>query len=435
MATLDVPGVSVAVIAEGAVAWARGWGLREADAPDPITESTLFQAASISKPVTAVAVMRLVQEGRLDLDEDVNAYLRSWRVPANGAWQPRLTLRQLLGHVAGTTVHGFPGYRRDRSLPSLRQVLDGEPPANTPPVRVNTLPGLQFRYSGGGTSIVQQLLMDVTELPFPTLMRELVLEPLGMQHSTYEQPLPQARWAEAATGHRWLGGRVEGGWHIYPEIAAAGLWTTPSDLAQLVLEVQNVQAGGMGRVLTRASVEAMLTPQASGPVGIGFFVGGEGDQRRFEHSGGNEGFRCRLLAYAEHGLGAVVMTNADAGWFLVEELMGAIAREYSWPLGAGERIGFLELPRPAIELGPHDWAGHVGKYEVRQDYHVQVIADADLVLQLAGQPALVLVPTSSMVFYTEALDLEVTFQQDQAGKTTGLVLRQNGSDMTARKVD
>jgi CubicO group peptidase (beta-lactamase class C family) len=435
MVTLDVPGVSVTVVAEGRVAWARGWGLRDASTSDPIAESTLFQAASISKAVTAVAVMRLVQEGRLNLDEDVNVYLRSWRVPANGAWRPRITVRQLLGHVAGTTVHGFPGYRRDRPVPSLRQVLDGEPPANSPPVRVNTLPGLQFRYSGGGTSIVQQLLTDMVELPFPALMRELVLEPLGMRHSTYEQPLPQDRWAEAATGHRWLGGRVEGNWHIYPEMAAAGLWTTPSDLALLIVEIQNAQAGPAGRVLTKESVEAMLTPQATGPVGIGFFVAGEDDRRRFEHSGGNEGFRCRLLAYAEHGLGAVVMTNADAGWFLVEELLGAIAREYNWPLGAGERIGHLELPRPAIQLSSRDWAGHVGEYEVRPDYHVQVISDADLVLQLSGQPALVLVPTSSTVFYAEAVDLEVTFQQDQGGRTTGLVLRQNGTDVTARKED
>jgi hypothetical protein len=340
-----------------------------------------------------------------------------------------------LGHVAGTTVHGFPGYRRGRPLPSLRQVLDGEPPTNTPPVRVNALPGLQFRYSGGGTSIVQQALMDVTGLPFPELMRELVLGPLGMEHSTYEQPLPQARWPEAATGHRYVGGRLDGDWHVYPEMAAAGLWTTPSDLAQLVLEVQAVRVGREGRVLTKESVAAMLTPQAKGPVGIGFWVEGEGDRQRFEHGGGNEGFRCRLLGYAEQGLGAVVMTNADAGWILVQEVLGAIAREYRWPLGEGERIGFLELPRRAAQLEQSDWAGHVGEYEVHQGYHMRVVHGADLALQPPGQPALTLVPTSKTAFYAEALDLEVTFRQDEAGRTTGLVLRQNGIDVEARRVD
>jgi len=443
MATLDVPGVSVAVIAEGAVAWTHGWGLRAASAADAITETTLFQAASISKPVTAVAVMRLVQEGRLDLDEDVNAYLRSWRVPANGTWQPRITVRQLLGHTAGTTVHSFAGYPHDHQRPSLRQVLNGERPASSAPVRVDTLPGLQFRYSSGGICIVQQVVMDVTGQPFPGLMRELVLRPLGMEHSTFEQPLPRSLRAGAAIGHRYRGAQVETGWHVYPEMAAAGLWTTPADLALLALELQQVQAGRTGRVLSKESVEAMLTPQARGPMGIGFRVVGQGDRWRFSHGGGNAGYGSRLLAYVEQGIGAVVMTNADMGSVLVGEVLRAIAREYNWPWRKEEEtledeeeedIDYLELSRPTARMDHGDWAGHVGEYVVGEDYLIRMSYDADFVLNAPGQPALVLTPTSNTVFYAEAIDLEVTFQRDAGGRTTGLVLRQSDLDVTARKV-
>ncbi|MDQ5850582.1 MAG: beta-lactamase family protein, partial [Chloroflexota bacterium] len=341
MALFDVPGVSIAVINNYEIEWARGYGVREAGGSESVTEHTLFQACSISKPITALAVMRLVQEGRLNLDEDVNEYLLSWKVPANNAWQPKVTLRQLLSHTAGTTVHGFPGYRRDRQVPGLRQVLDGEPPANTPAIRVNAVPGTQFRYSGGGTSIVQQLLMDVTRMPFPQLMRELVLEPLGMEDSTYEQPLPEARWSDAATGHRTGGELVAGKWHIYPEMAAAGLWTTPSDLARAALELQRVRAGRTGKLVTRETVDQMLTAQAGGPVGIGFWPDGKGETLRFGHGGDNEGFKCELTAYAEHGLGAAVMTNGDMGWLLCQEVMAGIAREYRWPLAPDQHQGFL----------------------------------------------------------------------------------------------
>jgi len=230
MNTLVTPGVSIAVIEDGKIAWAKGWGVREAGQPDPVTPQTLFQAASISKPVTALAVLRLVEQGRLDLDEDVNAYLTSWKVPANDGWQPVVTLRQLLSHTGGTTVHGFPGYPPDQPLPTAVQVLEGGPLANTDPLVVNVLPGTVNRYSGGGTTIVQQMLVDVLGQPFPQIMREWVLGPLGMERSTYEQPLPPHRRQEAATAHPSGGTPQPGRWHVYPEMGAAGLWTTPSDL-------------------------------------------------------------------------------------------------------------------------------------------------------------------------------------------------------------
>lgn len=230
LAHYHTPGISITVINDFAIEWACGFGVCEVGTTREVTPDILFQAASISKPVFALAVMRLVQEGQLDLDEDVNNYLTSWRVPAIADWQPRITLRQLLSHTAGLTVHGFPGYRNSELLPNTVQVLNGEPPANTDKVEVNIIPGIHHRYSGGGTTVAQQVLVDVLGKPLPEIMHELVLDPLGMTNSTYQQPLSNNWLTKTATAHSFSGVPLAGKHHVYPEMAAAGLWTTPSDL-------------------------------------------------------------------------------------------------------------------------------------------------------------------------------------------------------------
>jgi CubicO group peptidase (beta-lactamase class C family) len=245
-----VYGASVAVIHNDQIASAEGFGVCEAGKPEPVTPETLFQAASISKFVVAVAVLRLVEAGLLHLDEDVNAYLTSWKIPAKGDWQPRVTLRQLLSHSAGLTVHGFPGYPQGHPLPTTVQVLNGEAPANTPPVEVDIPPGLQNRYSGGGTTVVQQILVDVLRQPFPQIAREWVLDPAGMTHSTYEQPIPLDQYPNVASAHP-LADPIAGRFHTYPEMAAAGLWTTASDLARFALAFQRARAGKPGAILSR----------------------------------------------------------------------------------------------------------------------------------------------------------------------------------------
>ena len=230
MAQFKVPAVSIAVIANGRIAWARGFGVKETGTNDSVTAETLFQAASISKPVTATATMRLVAAGKLDLDTDVNQYLKSWRVPANRFTETeKVTLRRLLGHTGGLTVHGFPGYAATAPVPTLVQILNGEKPANTAAVRVDTTPGVLWRYAGGGTTVQQLLLTDQTGEPFPALMNRLVLAPIGMTRSTFEQPIPGSHRAGAARAHRGSGQMIPGRWHTYPEMAAAGLWTLQDD--------------------------------------------------------------------------------------------------------------------------------------------------------------------------------------------------------------
>ena len=329
----QVPGVSVAVIYDGKIDWAKGYGVREVGQRDPITTDTPFQAASISKPFSALAALRLVRDGKLALDGNVNDVLTEWQIPKSDLGT--VTLGQLLSHRGGLTVHGFPGYAIDKTLPSVVQILNGEFPANSPAVFIAKTPGAQFQYSGGGYTVLQLLLIEKVGKPFPDLMRDLVLDPLGMTHSTYVQPLPADQHQRAATAHN-KDVPVSGKWHVYPELAAAAMWTTPTDLATAAIALQNVKAGKADVVLNKAGIQAMWTkPAPDSPCGLGFFISGKEGALRFEHGGGNEGFTSFLVAYQDLGLGAAIMTNSSNGPRIYNELLDAIARAYEWP-------GFIE---------------------------------------------------------------------------------------------
>ena len=328
MELYKIPGLSVAVFDADRLLWAKAYGVKEAGTPDLVTLDTLFQAGSISKPVTAMAALHFVEAGRWSLDEDINTRLRSWKLPVNDLQKDqKVTLRRLLSHNAGTTVHGFPGYAVPEPVPTVVQVLDGTPPANTAPVRVDLVPGTRVRYSGGGTTIVQLMMTDQLGRTFPDIMAATVLGPVGMTHSSYEQPLPPARAAMTAAGTRSGGKPVEGRWHIYPEMAAAGLWTTPSDLAKLAIEVSVAYAGKSSKVLSQSMTRQMLTVQA-GDFGLGFALQPKYD--RFGHNGADEGFQAYLQAFTSGGRGVVIMANSDNGFHIFERLADSIGRTYGW---------------------------------------------------------------------------------------------------------
>ena len=429
MTYYHTPGVSIAVINNYQIEWANGFGVREAGSTAPVSEETLFQAGSISKPIFALAVMRLAQNGTLSLDEDVSAYLSSWKVPPSENWQPVVTLRQLLSHTACLTVHGFPGYLRSESIPSVVQVLDGESPANTPPVRVNCLPGTRFRYSGGGTTVAQQVVMDVLQQPFPNIMQTLVLEPLAMRTSTYEQPLPETLHVLAATAHPWKGKPVAGRWHVYPEMAAAGLWATPSDLARVGIELQRALNGEEDRLLSPTAVAQMLTaqPGTEGKVGIGFFLEGTADSARFGHDGWDEGFVADMTFYRGEGRGAVVMINSTEGAEIIPEIMRAIAKEYGWP-------DYVTEPPQAVPVIAASLRTPVGRYtsEAGHEFHVTE-GKGVLWLKSGNQNPVQLKATSPRIFFAPALNVTVSFERDKRGKITGLILEQDDSKISAKK--
>lgn len=331
MAYYGVPGVSVAVLANGKLEWARGFGVADAETGAPVTPQTLFQAASISKPVTALGALRLVEEGLIDLDRDVNEYLGEWKVPQGrqSAKSP-VTVRRLLSHTAGMTIHGFPGYSAGAVVPTLIQVLNGEPPANTEAVRNDVEPGKEWRYSGGGYTVLQLLMTELTGREFAPLLAEKVFEPLGLKNTTYEQAPVGSRWKDVASAHDERGRRIKGRFHTYPELAAAGLWTTPSDLLAIAAEVQGSLRGRSNRILGREMTELLLTPGRH-DWGLGFSTFGSEGRRYFGHGGSNAGFRCRLVASKAGKFGAAVMTNGERGNYLYEELLRAIAVQYDWP--------------------------------------------------------------------------------------------------------
>ncbi len=345
------PGISIAVIQNGAIEWARGYGVLMAGTSNPVTPETIFQAASISKPVAALVALRLVEQGRLSLDEDVNAKLTTWKLPENEFTKDhKVTLRWLLSHRAGLTDGaGFSPAAPAESLPTLKDIL--ETGKWTPkPIRIAMEPGSRFRYSGGGYCLMEQLMEDVTGKPFPVLARELVFEALGMTHSTFEQQLSPEKASTAAVGHLANGQPLPQKWNLYPATSAAGLWTTPTDLARFVIEIQKAHAGQATKTLSPKLAAAMLTPQGrpddresllmsrmeSFPDhwqlsrGLGCGLIGR-PPARFFHTGSNPGYQCELHGYLEGGQGAIVMTSAAEGWRLAREVLWAIALEYSWP--------------------------------------------------------------------------------------------------------
>lgn len=343
MARYHVPGLGVAVIRDGRIAWAAGYGVRRAGTAAVVSTSTLFQAASISKPVAATAALSLVQEGRLGLDDDVNRVLRAWRIPGNRhTMRKPVTLRTLLSHSAGVTVSGFRGYAQGEALPTSSQVLEGAPPANSPPIRVDQEPGAAFRYSGGGYQIVQRLIEDVTGERFEDVVRDRVLLPYGMDRSTFALSLPAPLAGDAAAGHRYAGTPIPGGRYWYPEQAAASLWSTPSDLARFAIGLMQAFRGGAGPVLDRTTAVQMLA-RTAGNVGLGPGVHGEGEGLHFDHAGWTQGFRAYLVAYPATGDGVVVMANNDGAHELIYEIVRSVSRVYGWPDFKPQERTFVHL--------------------------------------------------------------------------------------------
>jgi CubicO group peptidase (beta-lactamase class C family) len=341
MDRFSVPGASIAVIKDFKIHWAKAYGVADVVSGALVDTDTLFQAASISKPVAAMGVLRAVQDSRFSLDADINTILKSWKVPKSehNAKLP-VTPRSLLSHTSGADDgFGFPGYAPETALPTLTQILNGEKPSNVGPVLFARPPYSGFKYSGGAVTIMQLAMMDVYGRPYPELLQELVLRPVGMTRSGYDQPLSPDRDRNAARAHNASGRAMpEGKWHEYPELSAAGLWTTPTDLAKFAIEIQLSLQERSNRVLSREMVRQMVSPVGVGPFGVGLTIAKSGEGWYFSHGGSNWGFRCDLMAHVVKGYGVAIMTNGDRGSQLIEEIKARVVAAYNWDI--------LEKPIP-----------------------------------------------------------------------------------------
>jgi len=347
-----VPGVSFTVIEGYEIAWAKGHGTLRSNGDANVTPMTLFHAGSIAKVVSAAALLKLVQGGRLMLDEDVNSKLRSWYIPDNEfTLREKVTLRRLLSHSGGledgftnrTPSDAVPQYLTPGGLaPSItiQQLLKAEPGIDVDGhTRVTAIPGSQYRYANADYAILELLIRDVTGKPFPTLMLEKLLGPLGMTSSTYEQPLPPDLRARAVTEHDHSGQPFAGDRLHFPILAAAGLWTTPSDMAGFVLEMMDSYRGKSQQILSRAMASEMFSNQievTQNPLadaeGFGIQLCGEGKSLCIVQTGGTWGSTSILWAYPETGQGAIIMTNSATGNLIRFEILFSIAGEFGWPM-------------------------------------------------------------------------------------------------------
>jgi CubicO group peptidase (beta-lactamase class C family) len=363
-----------------------------------VTTETVFQAASISKTLNATVIMKHVQEGRLSLDENVNTYLTSWKLPDNKFTErKKVTIANLLSHTGGTTVSGFPGYKVSAPIPTLLQILKGEQPANTSPIVVDIDPGQRFRYSGGGTTILQLVLIELEKKPYEQILGETILVPLNMTNSTFSQPLPDSWKSWAATGHGPEDKPVEGKWHVYPEQAAAGLWTTPTDLAKFAIEHQLSVQGKSNRILKQEYEEKMMTPYIGEWYGLGWGTQKMGDAVYFQHSGGNEGFTCLLIAHMKAGYGAVVMVNSNTGG-IRSEIMRSIAKEYDWE-------SYLPVPIERVALLEENLNRMTGRFLIDSDRLLTIrVEGSKIMADVTRMGTSELVPVSQ----TELVSVEIS---------------------------
>ncbi|MFH9550555.1 amino acid adenylation domain-containing protein [Streptomyces sp. NPDC017435] len=326
-----IPGVAVAVLRDGEVASLHGYGVLEAGSTRPVTPTTLFQAGSISKHITALAVLRLVDEGTLDLDTDVNLRLTGGRQITDPAGAPvAVTLRQLLSHWSGLVSVPYAGVAPGAAVPPLSELLAQ--------VHSEVAPGTRFLVSNTNYWVIQQLLEDVTGLPFAELMRRTVLEPLRMAHSSFDQDHPKTSGRATAVGHGPLGDPVEGGWRVGPHLASSGLWSTAADLAKVAVELRRAYLGEPFAFLSKPLAEELLTPVGEGTFyGLGTVVDGEAPALEAGHGGEPYGYRNMMIVRISDGTGFVVLTNAVSGRAAVKAVSAGL-REQSG-IGGGERAG------------------------------------------------------------------------------------------------
>ncbi len=412
MAHYAVPGVSAAVFGGGELVASAAYGVRANGNAATVDESTRFQAASMSKVVTAFMVMQQVERGRITLDDDVNRYLRSWRVPDSPLTvQHPVTLRRILTHRAGLTVHGFRGYPRRDPIPDVVTVLRGEDGV-TGPVLVDIPPDSQQRYSGGGTTVAQLLLEEVTGVGFADLAKASVFGPLGLTRSTFVPLTDDSAAANVAVGHRSDGSPVVDGWHNFAQLGAAGLWTTAVEFGRFFAEIHRAWHG-RSKLLSAALAHEMLTPPYNDQRGLGPMVYGTADNPRFFHDGDNQGFHCAATCYAGSGQGAVVLTNGDLGPALWREILAGIATTCDWP-------GFLEPAFAVHHLDPSRLHHYAGEYRITAGYEgsnivVRMVGDA-LEGSIEGIPTRKLLPISATDFRSRETPFTTRFTIDRSGQ-------------------
>lgn len=412
-------GVSIAVIKDYKIEWAKGYGWADSLEQKPVTTKTLFQAGSNSKSLNAVGVLKLVQDGKLNLNADINTYLKSWKFPYDSLSKgKKITIANLLSHTGGISVHGFDGYKKGEKIPTIKQILDGHKPANSEAIRSIYQPSIKYEYSGGGTTISQLIIEDVTGKSYDEYMWKNVLKPMGMTNSSYTQPPPATIHDLLATGYYNDGKTVEGKYHIYPEQAAAGLWTNPTDLAKYVIETQLSLQGKSQKVLSKDMTKVRLTPYIDDKAALGVFIINKNGVKNFEHGGVDEGFVSQYIGTLEGGNGVVVMTNTY-NTALFDEIIRSVALTYDW------KNAYTPDIKKEIDTKGEDLQPYLGKYGSRDFIWSIIKKENDIYLsindnQYWGTCMWKIHFTNENNFFITEKNSEFLFVRDTLGKITAL---------------
>jgi len=430
MKSNHVNGISIALIKDYKIEWAKAYGWADSAQQRPVTINTLFQAGSISKSLNGVGILKLVQEGKLNLDSDINIYLKSWKFPYDSlAKGKKITIANLLSHTAGLTVHGFDGYEKGDTIPALVQILNGEKPANNKAIRSMYEPSLRYEYSGGGITISQLILQDVTGQTYDTYIWNNVLNPMGMSNSFYTQPPPADKENLLATGYYNDGAAVKGKYHIYPEQAAAGLWTNPTDLSKYIIETQLSLQGKSNKVLSPEITRLRLTPYIDNSAALGVFIVKKGNEKYFNHSGSDEGFVAEYYGSMENGNGVVVMANTDNG-SLLSEIENSLAAVYNW------KDFYTPTIKKVVTVNNEIMRLYAGNYKLHRDTLSVTLEKEGLMLRLNSKTKYKIYFTSDTDFFMlEMAGSEVKFTKDKNNKVNGFDIDDNGYKMQAVKIE
>jgi CubicO group peptidase (beta-lactamase class C family) len=423
-------GLSIAVLRNNKIEWAKGYGWADSATGRKVTTDTRFQAASISKSMNSLALLKLVQQGKIDPKADINTYLKGWTFPYDSLSKgKKITLYNLLSHTAGLTVHGFPGYERTDSIPTIFQILDGKRPANNPPIRSAFEPGLRFEYSGGGTTLSQLMLTSVTGRKYEEFMKKEVLVPMGMTHSSFDQPTKDT--AELATGYHTDGRPVPGKYHIYPEQAAAGLWTTPSDLCRYITEVNLSMNGRSSKVLSPEMMRTRLTSVIDSNFGLGVFLTKRGGYTWFSHSGGNEAFLSLYYGNPATGDGMAIMINGE-DFGVINELFMSLCRVYGWE-------GFFKPEfRKTIKPLESELKSMTGRYVSGKDTINAVVRDGGLVFESLTRPGVLYTPKfadDDHFWLWEDESLKCTLARDERKRVKSIEFRRDDDKWYWNRMD
>lgn len=424
----NIHGVSVAVIRNYKIEWARGYGYADTFDRRPVHINTLFQAASISKSLNAMGVLRLADKKQIDIHKNINDYLKTWKFPEDSFTRvTKLTTAHLLSHTGGLTIHGFPGYTWTDSIPEDNEILDGKRPANTRSVRSQFEPGIRYQYSGGGTTISKKIVMDVSGQEYDMYMWKQVLEPIGMSKSFYTQPPPPQAFKVLATAYNSNGTPVKGKFHIYPEQAADGLWTTPTDLGHFIIEMQLSLQGKSNKVLSKDMSATMVTPYIDKNAALGVFIDTRGNQKYFQHGGANEGFRCQYYGSIENGNGVVVMVNSNNG-AIINEIINSVATVYEW------KDFYTPVVKKEVSVTPDKLKTYKGGYMLGNNMFIFTIDKDKLFFSQNGSTPAPVYFTSDTAFFIFEAPADFEFITAD-GKTDTLLIKQNGREYKAKRTD